>query len=159
MLLPRAGRQTGRPACHCAAGQHTSKAHIGRCVIISWYENSSRSVTWITPSSTSTRPYASDSNTQMSYRSSKHTHTAGQMHTHTDTHISCGPARLQLQELVSESQCSTPCCPAQLCKMHLLGRLQWQLRYKRIAYVHIGLIRKAHIPEIETCPCRVRPSL
>ena len=27
----------------------TSKEHSGRCVIISWYENSSRSVTWITP--------------------------------------------------------------------------------------------------------------
>lgn len=32
----------------------------GTCVIISWYAHSSRSVSWMTPSSTSTFPYVAD---------------------------------------------------------------------------------------------------
>ena len=38
-------------------------------MIISWYENSSRSVTWITPSKTSTLPYCADRNTMTSWKS------------------------------------------------------------------------------------------
>ena len=37
----------------------------GRCAIISWYACSSRSVSWITPSSTNTVPYVDERNTRM----------------------------------------------------------------------------------------------
>jgi len=43
----------------------------GRCAIISWYACSSRSVSWITPSSTSTVPYVDERNTRMSWKSDR----------------------------------------------------------------------------------------
>eukprot|EP01139_Manchomonas_bermudensis_P001438 Amastigsp_a1969_47.p5 type:complete len:156 gc:universal Amastigsp_a1969_47:1548-2015(+) len=42
-------------------------AHIGMWAIGSWYENSSRSVSWIAPSSTSVVPYVADSKTSTSW--------------------------------------------------------------------------------------------
>lgn len=48
--------------------QRTGNAQSGRWAIISWYENSSRSVAWMTPSRTSTFPKAFDWKRQTSCR-------------------------------------------------------------------------------------------